>query len=166
MLELAALVVFPPLSKLASFPLGFHPWLHQNLPDHVPKAWDSRTLPSLWSLYPPTWAGLGSWSDFREGNLDVVCPRHGSAGNSQLQLCHPPRWHCPLGAAQGRSPTASTKDLLEMHVELTQVLPGLVGAAWCLPAPQPSLRCGWGCAQSGAGGREDHRNTKFLQEMG
>lgn len=166
MLELAALVVFPLLTRLASFPLGFHPWLHQNLPDHVPKAWDSRTLPSLWSLYPPTWAGLGSWSDFREGNLDVVCPRHGSASNSQLQLCHPPRWHCPLGAAQGRSLTAGTKDLLEMHVELTQVLSGLVGAAWCLPAPQPSLRCGWGCAQSGAGGREDHRNTKFLQEMG
>lgn len=89
---------------LQVFSLRFHPRLHQNLPDHVPKAWDSKTLPGLWSFSPPAWAGLGSWPDFRDGNLDVVCQEKCPGHSTALQVipsssCVTPMLALSLGAS-------------------------------------------------------------------
>lgn len=80
MLELAAQVAFPLLTRLpAGFPLGFHPWLHQNLPDHVPMLCDSKALPSFWSLYPGQ-----SWALILEMGIWMLSAKPSALGTAQL----------------------------------------------------------------------------------
>lgn len=167
MLELA----FPLLTRQV-FPLDFFPGSIRTSLTTFPRLGTPKHSPDFGAFALQPWAGLGSWPDFRDGNLDVVCQGKCPGHSTALQVmpsssCVTPRLALsPGGGFTGEVPAAGTKALLEMHVGLTQVLHGLVGGVWCLPALHTSLRCGWGCIQSGAGGKEDHRNTKILQEMG